>query len=471
MSDNTDNMSPEISPGNLKPKTGVRRVNNRPMYIIFGVIAAFVLIMMLVAADRAAQQNAPLDQEKEKAGNTSMFANEIAGEQQGGFIPPLDVPVLPVEVAQKPDDSNDNETSNITVIRADNNSNNLNNPPMPPQNNGYSSAELDDDAQRIRMAKLQMLEEAVKAKTGVQGIAPRSSSQPSSVNRPAPANRQEMLAEINRVKQQINSTSTVDPTAAYQAKLAQVKAMTSSDSGGGFGGGSNQLRNSISNGGNGYNQFDNDQEGDRWQLNSKVQAPKSAFELRAGYVIPATLISGINSELPGQIVAQVSQNISDTATGNYLLIPQGSRLIGSYSSDVAFGQERVLIAWQRIIFPDGKALDIGSMPGADAAGYSGFKDQVNNHYLRIFSSAFLMSGITAGVTLSQNNDSGNNGNKQRASDALSEALGQQLGQVTVEMIRKNMNIAPTLEIRPGYRFNVIVTKDMTFTKPYQSFDY
>jgi type IV secretion system protein VirB10 len=181
------------------------------------------------------------------------------------------------------------------------------------------------------------------------------------------------------------------------------------------------------------------------------------------------MISGINSDLPGQVMAQVAQDVYDTPSGHYLLIPQGSRLVGSYSSDVAYGQSRMLIAWQRIVFPDGKAMDIGSMPGADSAGYTGFKDRVNNHYLRVFSSAFLMSAVVAGITLSQ--DDGSRSDSQRASDALSEAVGQQLGQVTAQMIAKNLNIAPTLEIRPGYRFNVIATKDLTFRKPFQAFDY
>jgi type IV secretion system protein VirB10 len=171
-------------------------------------------------------------------------------------------------------------------------------------------------------------------------------------------------------------------------------------------------------------------------------------------------------------MAQVSQSVYDTPTGKYLLIPQGSRLVGSYSSEVAYGQSRVLVGWQRIVFPDGKALDIGSMPGADSAGYSGFYDQVNNHYLRIFGSAIMMSGVVAGISLSQDNNSTSTSiNQQKAGDVMSAALGQQLGQVTAEMIRKDMNISPTLEIRPGYRFNIIVTKDLTFEKPYQSFDY
>ncbi len=92
-------------------------------------------------------------------------------------------------------------------------------------------------------------------------------------------------------------------------------------------------------------------------------------------------------------MAQVAQNVYDTPTGKHLFIPQGSRLVGSYSSDVAYGQARVLVAWQRIVFPDGKAMDIGAMPGADSAGYAGFNDQVNNHYVRLFGSAFLMSGV------------------------------------------------------------------------------
>jgi len=220
-----------------------------------------------------------------------------------------------------------------------------------------------------------------------------------------------------------------------------------------------------------YNQFAGARDVDRWHLDAKMEAPRSPYELRAGFVIPAMLISGINSEVPGQIIAQISQGVYDTATGKHLLLPQGSRLIGGYSSDVSYGQSRVLVAWQRIVFPDGKAMDIGAMPGSDSAGYAGLHDQTNNHYVRIFGSALLMSGIVAGISLSQDRASSDNSDRETASSAMSEALGQQLGQVTAQMIAKNLNIAPTLEIRPGYRFNVMVTKDLTFSKPYQSFDY
>jgi type IV secretion system protein VirB10 len=119
-----------------------------------------------------------------------------------------------------------------------------------------------------------------------------------------------------------------------------------------------------------YGQFANNAGGNRWASNSQVEAP-SRYQLRAGFVIPGTLISGINSQIPGQIVAQVSQNVFDTATGRYLLIPQGSRLVGAYDSNPVFGQTRALIAWQRIIFPDGKAIDLGAMPGRTARAMPG----------------------------------------------------------------------------------------------------
>ena len=208
----------------------------------------------------------------------------------------------------------------------------------------------------------------------------------------------------------------------------------------------------------------------QWELASQPQAPKP-YEVSTGFVIPATMITGINSDLPGSIQAQVSRNVYDTATGKYLLIPQGTKLIGYYNNNIAFGQSRVLVAWNRLIFPDGRKLDIGEMHGATGAGYSGFEDKVNNHYFRLFGSAFLMSAITAGVTWSQDRNDSNNNSSTSASEALSEALGQQLGQVTAQLIAKHLNVAPTIEIRPGFRFNIVVTKDITFKRPYKNFDY
>lgn len=466
MSEAADQMAPDASPGAVSKKSGVRRVNNLPMYLLAGVLGLFLVVMALVAADRSAKQNAPAVSAQAKAGSTSMFANEIAGDQFDGIVAAdaLEVPQIPTTADADP----------VLIARPDN----PDAPPTPPSGGQYLNQPgevYDDEASRIRMAKLQMLEEAIKAKTTVNVIAPRSSGSAIGGNTGAPQTRDEMAARLASVRQQIDAQRADDPTAAYQARMAQLRSAGVGGAGAGGGmpsGAPSLLQTSGSGGGNNYAQFGGNGEGDRWQLDSQPEAPRTPFELRAGFVVPATLISGINSELPGQIMAQVSQNVYDTPTGKHLLIPQGSRLVGMYSNDVAYGQSRVLIAWQRIVFPDGKAMDIGSMPGGDAAGYAGFKDKVNNHYLRVFTSAFLMSGVTAGISISQDNgNNNNNGDSQRASDAMSEALGQQLGQVTAQMIAKNLNIAPTLEIRPGYRFNVIVTKDMTFSKPYRSFDY
>ncbi|EKT0455027.1 conjugal transfer protein TrbI [Campylobacter jejuni] len=200
------------------------------------------------------------------------------------------------------------------------------------------------------------------------------------------------------------------------------------------------------------------QKNDNGYLKHKKQKPLSPYEIKAGWNIPAVLITGVNSELPGQILAQVTENVYDTNTGKYLLIPQGTKVVGAYSSNIIYGQSRLLVAWNKLIFPNGDTLNIDSMQGASQDGYTGFEDQVDNHYFRIFGSAFLLSSITAGIALSDN--SSTNGEKETASDkAISQAI-QQMGQVASEMIRKNMNISPTLKIRPGYKFNIFVTKDI-----------
>jgi len=196
--------------------------------------------------------------------------------------------------------------------------------------------------------------------------------------------------------------------------------------------------------------------------------PRSPYELKAGSIIPAVMIGGINSDLPGQVIAQVRENVYDTKTGTLLLIPQGSRLVGLYDAHVAYGQQRVLLAWTRVIYPDGSNFDLKGMPGSDKGGYAGFFDQVDNHYVKIFGSALMMSVISAGVQLSQpNNGTNTTTNAPSVSQTVGSALGQQLGQTGKQLgqtgmniTQKNLNIQPTLEIRPGYQFNVMVTADM-----------
>ncbi|MGQ2721789.1 TrbI/VirB10 family protein [Campylobacter coli] len=200
------------------------------------------------------------------------------------------------------------------------------------------------------------------------------------------------------------------------------------------------------------------QKKDNGYLKYVKQKPLSTYEIKAGWNIPAILITGVNSDLPGQILAQVTQNVYDSATGKYLLIPQGTKVVGAYSSNIIYGQSRLLVAWNKLIFPNGDTLNLDGMQGTSQDGYTGFEDQVDNHYFRIFGSAFLLSSISAGIALSDNSDT--NSEKETASDkAIAQAI-QQMGQVASEMIRKNMNISPTLKIRPGYKFNIFITKDI-----------
>ncbi|EAH7458576.1 conjugal transfer protein TrbI [Campylobacter coli] len=200
------------------------------------------------------------------------------------------------------------------------------------------------------------------------------------------------------------------------------------------------------------------QKKDNGYLKYVKQKPLSTYEIKAGWNIPAILITGVNSDLPGQILAQVTQNVYDSATGKYLLIPQGTKVVGAYSSNIIYGQSRLLVAWNKLIFPNGDTLNLDGMQGTSQDGYTGFEDQVDNHYFRIFGSAFLLSSISAGIALSDNSDT--NSEKETASDkAIAQAI-QQMGQVASEMIRKNMNISPTLKIRPGYKFNIFATKDI-----------
>jgi type IV secretion system protein TrbI len=188
-------------------------------------------------------------------------------------------------------------------------------------------------------------------------------------------------------------------------------------------------------------------------------APVSPYEIKAGTIIPATMVGGVNSDLPGQILGQVAENIYDSATGRFILIPQGSKLVGTYDNSVTTGQQRVLVAWTRIILPDSSSIDLGRMPGTDQSGLAGLHDQVNTHFWEMFSSALMLSVISAGVQISQGGDTASSGGLN-AQQSIAAGLGQQFGQLGQELARRNAQIQPTLEIRPGYRFTVSVTKDM-----------
>jgi len=364
-------------------------------------------------------------------------------------------------------------------------------------NSANGENEQEELRKQIKQMRLQMAQQALSAKTTVSFRAEPGKEDKfknstarfsqfgqiqtgnNQFNNKKPNTRSQIQSELKAVQAELNNQNN-DIDMSDEEAYAKAQAIAQSLSGNNqFG--IQQATNTTS-----INNSDNeDEQGfkvvkanfadqnqdkvDRWALGNTLQAPRSPYEMYAGTIIPATMITGINSDLPGVIFAQVSRNVYDTATGIHLLIPQGTKLYGAYTNDINFGQKRIMVAWQRLIFPDGKNLDIGEMPGSDQAGYSGLSDQVNNHYGRLFGSAFMMSGITAAITITQ--DGGGDNDKKGAGAALSESLGQVLGQTITQMIQKNLSIAPTLEIRPGYQFNVITIKDLTFNQPYKGFDY
>lgn len=200
-------------------------------------------------------------------------------------------------------------------------------------------------------------------------------------------------------------------------------------------------------------------------LDSNLIKPISKFQLQAGSIIPAILITGINSDLPGTVIAQVRQNVYDTVSGNYLIIPQGSKLIGIYDSKIIYGQQRLLIAWRRLIFSDGSSINLKNMPGTDTSGYGGFMDEVNNHYSKIFGSVILLSIFSTSAQVSQPQNIADNSSQneyQTVEQSLAQNLGINISNTSSAFLQKNINIQPTLIINPGYFFNVIVTKDIIF---------
>ncbi|MBN3815191.1 TrbI/VirB10 family protein [Paraburkholderia sp. Se-20369] len=204
---------------------------------------------------------------------------------------------------------------------------------------------------------------------------------------------------------------------------------------------------------------------DNTVLKELVQPALSAYQLMGGSIIPAALECGLNSDLPGQTCARVIENVYDSATGHYLLIPQGTKIIGTYDSQVAYGQERILVVWNRLIFPDGSSISIQGMPGEDKAGNAGFDADVNNHYAKVFGSALLMAAFSSGISLSQKQSTNAYGTLSN-SQTVTQAVGQQLGQTGQAYITKGMNIQPTLTRAPGYRFNIVATKDIVFPSAY-----
>lgn len=193
-------------------------------------------------------------------------------------------------------------------------------------------------------------------------------------------------------------------------------------------------------------------------LANPLQPPLSPWEVKAGSIISAALITAINSDLPGQVIAQVTEPVYDHRTGRTVLIPQGSRLIGQYDSQVAYGQNRALVAWNRIIMPDGRSINIGSMAGADVSGAAGLHDKTDGHFGQLARGAILSTLLSVGAAAAQDADERSSGVivANSALTGVSNAA-QQIGQ---QVVGRDLNRQPTLRVRAGWPVRVLVSKDM-----------
>jgi len=193
-----------------------------------------------------------------------------------------------------------------------------------------------------------------------------------------------------------------------------------------------------------------------FDLHASLQRPRSPYTLFAGTILPCVLTQGINSDLPGQIGCMISQNVYDTVTGQHVLLPQGTKVIGTYDSRIAYGQERVLVVWTRLLRPDGSTLSLEGMPGIDLSGYAGLTGHVNNHYVR------LLAGVVLGSVLGASSQIAVGANSQNPSfsQLAIQGAGQNINEAGQQITRKNLNIQPTIEVPPGGRLNIFATKDL-----------
>ncbi|AYD04891.1 IncP-type conjugal transfer protein TrbI [Neorhizobium sp. NCHU2750] len=424
--------------GNPNPSAddkGMKRLNRVPLFVGIGIAVLFLAVLVYGLSSRGFRfgQQAP----EEAGGNApaSNFAEQMKRGVKDGIIgdrddppafqpapiPPAAVPTHPAPAvarpeprqAQRPQMESDEEW-NARMLRE-------------------QREQIAREQQRQRMASLQAKSAALDSplKVDISEVESKATATSGASNRMQPAQPGGEASDL------------------YAAALRAGIAGQSVDQ----------------NGQASKEDFFNADIKDLGYLPNQVVPQQSQYELKRGSVIPATLISGINSDLPGRITAQVSQNVYDSATGHLLLVPQGTKLFGRYDSKVSFGQSRALVVWTDIIFPNGSTLQIGGMAGTDSEGYGGFKDQVDNHYLRTFGSAALVALIGAGIDMSMPQSS-TLATQDTASDAARRNFAETFGRVAEQTISKNLNVQPTIKIRPGYRFNVLVDQDIIFPGNY-----
>jgi type IV secretion system protein VirB10 len=199
---------------------------------------------------------------------------------------------------------------------------------------------------------------------------------------------------------------------------------------------------------------------------ARLEPPRSPYTLRAGTLIPGVLLTGINSDLPGDVLAQVSRDVYDSDKQQSLLIPKGARLLGTYDHQIAAGEVRLLVAWTRLILPDGRSLALPGLELVDRQGQTGATGEVDTHWRRVFGNALLLSALSAGAQLSQPRQASVLA-PPATGQVAAGALGQELSGVASEMVRRGLDVPPTITIPQGQSFNVFLKGDLVFDGPYQ----
>lgn len=412
---------PDENPQGLvtKPRIAVQRYGKLPLFLAGGALTLVLLVLIWSVETSTEKKDKPVEEQA---------AAETAPATQKSLVPPEPEQSQGLAKAEPKEE----EQPTIPLIK-------VVPPPQPSQEYVTRKNELEE----LRRKRNQSLEKALNGDVRVSAAIPRhgtasvpASSQP---DQGAPVNG--MPRESSRYVP-TEADGSEYPAADRDERIEKE----------GF--------------------FDRARTDSQWTLPGR-RMPGQPFELKTGSVIPGMIITGVNSDLPGQIVAQIARNVYDTATGQHLLIPQGSKFYGVYDSRVAIGQSRLLAAFNRILFPDGSSVDLGAMPATDMAGLAGFRGDVNNHYLRIFGSAAVMSLITGGMGFGMDSMKGQNTQDSAPTlqDELGTALASQLGQSSMQLLQRNMQIKPELSIEPGYRFNLVVTKDIVFDVPYRDWRY
>ncbi len=422
---------------NAEAESGIKRINRLPIIMLIVLVIAFLGVIFYGLTSRGLYFGRDSGPETSSGNPASTFADQIKRGVTDGIIGEPQHTFQPTPVETKQDEKENNPFT-----------------PQPGQNQEQQRGqELENEAVWRARFEREQREQYLRERHR-QRMA-RLQANDAAYDAPIAIDRSKLEARADETTAARTTTNTTSSTAAGANSDLYAAALRA-----GLGG-----QNVDPNGQSSKEDFFNADLKELGYLPNRVVPQQSPFELKRGSVIPATLITGINSDLPGRITAQISQNVYDSATGHRLLIPQGTKLFGRYDSKVSFGQSRVLVVWTDIIFPNGSTLQIGGMAGTDAQGYGGFHDQVNNHYWRTFGSAALIALIGTGIDASLP-ESSTLATQETASDAARRNFAESFGRVAEQTISRHLNVQPTLEIRPGYKFNVLVDQDIVFPNAY-----